>query len=457
MSFDPFGHLGEKFSCPCCGSVHELPVKKIVVEEGALGEVGAVARELELGKRVLIVADENTWKVAGKDLSGELAGNGFDVKNIFLPNDAYEGHPIADDVNSAFVAGKLGEIDFLVAVGGGTVIDVTKQAGFLKRKPLIVFPTAPSMNGIVSNIAALKINGVKTTSPIAPPVAAVCDLNVLCEAPSEMVASGFADLASKPTSFTDWRLSSKVKGDDYCSLPRETAKNYEAKCSKKAKEIGERRKSGIEILTLALINSGFSMTLAGSSAPASGGEHLLSHLWDMTARQNHRKTGWHGQQVGVATMIIAKLYEELLSCDESEFDLGALEKNYSSEENVRSSFSRVYGEKLAAEIMPHYSKKHMAWNEKKKELEPILEEWGAFTKEMKAYTEKWTSIQSKLSAVGSALNSRGLGLKKGEMENAFFYARFIRARYTVLDFASELGVLNGQNAKKILEETRVLE
>lgn len=461
--FDSFEHLGERFSCPCCGRLHEIPVKRVVVRAGAASELGEVARDLGLGSRVLIVADETTWGVAGKDLSVDLKAKGFDVKRALLPIDSFEGRPVATDLNGELVARKVVGVDFIVGVGGGTVLDVAKYAGFLKGKLHVAFPTAPSMNGIASNVMALKVHGVKTTNPVAPPVAVVCDLNVLCEAPAEMVASGFADLASKPTSFTDWKLCDNVKNCvscarhcKHCPLPRETSKNYEAKCAARAKEVGERTTSGIEALTLALLNSGFSMTLAGSSAPASGGEHLLSHLWDMTSKANGRRTGWHGQQVGVATIIVARLYEELLSRDGA-FDFSFLEDNYVSEESARAIFSRAYGSELAGEVMHFYSKKFLHWSDKKLELERLAKNWGAFKKDVSQYTENWKSIKQKLEAVGSAVNASGLGLKQGEVDRALRYSRFIRERYTVLDLASELGVLNVPTAKKILDETGVLE
>ncbi|MBI5159079.1 iron-containing alcohol dehydrogenase [Candidatus Micrarchaeota archaeon] len=439
-------------------------MKRVVVRSGALSDVGEVARDLSLGSRVLIVADETTWSVAGKSLSVDLKAKGFDVKRALLPVDSFEGRPVATDLNGELVARKVVGVDFLVGVGSGTVLDVTKYAGFLKGKRHVAFPTAPSMNGIASNVMALKVHGVKTTNPVAPPVAVVCDLNVLCEAPVEMVASGFADLMSKPTSFTDWKLCDAVRGCDACArhcklcpLPRETSKNYEAKCAASAKEVGERTTRGIELLTLALLNSGFSMTLAGSSAPASGGEHLLSHLWDMAAKSNGRRTGWHGQQVGVATIIVACLYEELLSRSVGEFDFSVLEDDYVSEESARAIFSRVYGSELASEVMHFYSKKFLDWSDKKVELERLVQNWDAFKKDISAYTEKWQSVREKLEAVGSAVNASGLGLKQGEVDHALRYSRFIRERYTVLDLASELGVLNVSTARKILDETGVLE
>lgn len=171
------------------------------------------------------------------------------------------------------------------------------------------------MNGYPSAISALTVESVKITDPCNPPVAIIADPLVLATAPAKMTGAGFGDLLSKNASTADWVAAHTLHGEYFCAFSAAVAEEAVNRCIDNAAAIRKNQPEGLTILSEALMRSGISMVIAGSSAPASGGKHLISHLWDMTAHWSGRTPALHGEQTAVTTLISLRLYEKLLALD----------------------------------------------------------------------------------------------------------------------------------------------
>ncbi len=202
---------------------------------------------------------------------------------------------IEDVVSSAFALPR--STDAIVAVGGGLAIDYAKYAGFLTDKPVIAVPTALSNDGFASPGASLRVGGKRTSCPARIPFGVVLDTAVIATSPPRFTYSGVGDLLSKYSAVHDWKLSYWETGEqvnDFAVLiALQSVQNLVNHPDKSIGDLGF-----LKLMAGALVMSGVSMEVSGSSRPASGSEHLISHAYDSLGR----RPAMHGLQVGLACM-----------------------------------------------------------------------------------------------------------------------------------------------------------
>ena len=236
--------------------------------------------------------------------------------DIRLLDDGPDGHihasvALVDELDAA----PSDAYDFYIAVGSGTVNDLTKALAHRRGRPYVVVATAASMNGYTSAIVALLENGLKTTRETTPPVAVFADPLVLVGAPRELTLAGLGDLVSKPYCGCDWKIASLVKGEYHCPMPDRLLSAPFERALDVFPKLADGDPAAVTLLFQLLLVSGLSMAVTGTSSPASGGEHLLSHYWDMTRLRDGLPTNLHGAQVGVGSMVIDELYSRILNVD----------------------------------------------------------------------------------------------------------------------------------------------
>jgi glycerol-1-phosphate dehydrogenase [NAD(P)+] len=428
------------FSMECsCGRTHFVDTKGIVLRRGALDDLVDWSRAIGRHQEICVVADRVTVELAGEQVRRLLEKDGNRVRMCIVPDGA-GARPHADMDNLALVDASLKGADFAVAVGAGTINDLAKLASFQRGIPYIIVATAPSMNGYTSAIAAIVRAGVKRTVECRQPFAVIADLDILCNAPRHLVAAGLGDLESKPTSTADFRLSGILRGTYYCKVPEEVVFAAEARAADAAEGLAHGDYASIAALSEALLLSGISMKLAGSSSPASGGEHLISHYWDMTAKGEGRVEGWHGAQVGVATIVTSALYERLRSVDPGEIDVDGLVAARPGEAEFRDSIARrhgFHGEQVAAEFFS----KHLREREYRAEIEHLKNRWEDMWEGLSDVLRPAARVRGILEVAGAPVNVRDLGLTADHLRRGYLAARDIRGRFTVLDLAADLCML----------------
>ena len=266
----------------------------VVTGPGVLEQLPAVIAELDLPERGLIVCDSNTLKIAGRQVNEYLEIGGHQMKKIVI-----EG---ANSQELLRVEDALDGIDFLVGVGGGRPIDLAKQAGFNKNIPFVSIPTAASHDGFGSARSSIRQAGRKTSMQAIPPIAVVADTTIISRAPSRLLAAGVGDIVSNQTAVLDWRLDGqKADYSEYAAaLSEMAAKLVEDGIEKVASGTEE----GVRLVVKALISSGVAMSIAGTSRPASGGEHKFSHWLDA----NSDNPALHGEQCGLGSIVTMYLH-----------------------------------------------------------------------------------------------------------------------------------------------------
>lgn len=308
----PIGEMpGTAFDC-ACGQRHSFPVRHVAIRQGALEALPDIAAPFKAGK-LLAVFDSNTYPVAGERAVALLREQGFAVKellfrcggDVLLPDEATLGRIlIAIDP----------EVTLVIAIGAGVINDAVKYVTSRCGLPYVVVATAPSMDGYVSYGAPIICEGYKQSPQAHLTYGLVGDTAVLQTAPQDLIQAGYGDVVGKITALADWDLAVKVKGEHTCATCVALVRQALDKCFAAAEGLSSRQPAALEALMEALTVTGVAMALIGFSRPASGAEHLLSHYWEMAYIAQGRNPIHHGLQVGVATVIIARFFEELADC-----------------------------------------------------------------------------------------------------------------------------------------------
>lgn len=288
-----------------------LDLDRIEIKAGALQEAAAYLQQKEY-RKVLIAADRITYEAAGKRLEQLVEAAGVAViSEEIKPNG--QGDVIADEVSliQLMLAVQKQGAQCVIAVGGGTIHDITRYAAYAAGIPFVSVPTAPSVDGFNSKGAPIIVRGEKITIPAIGPDALFADLDILVRAPQPLVAAGFGDMLGKFTSLFDWKFGAWTAGEPYMEQIAAITEAALHHCVKHAGLIARREEEGIRVLMGALVESGLAMLLFGKSHPASGAEHHLSHYWEMDYIRTGRRQLLHGAKVGVACMEISKLYHAI--------------------------------------------------------------------------------------------------------------------------------------------------
>lgn len=297
-----------EFDCSC-GRHHTFPVHDISIRKGAIADLPKIAEPFKDGT-VVAVFDSNTYPVAGKQAVELLKGAGFNVhevlfetgKDILIPDERTVGRIILECPL---------DTSLIVAVGSGSINDSVKYVTSRMRIPYIVVGTAPSMDGYVSDGAPVIIQGRKYSPQAHLTYGLVGDTDILATAPQDLIQAGFGDVVGKITALTDWDLSVKVNGEYRCDTCVTLVQRALDKCFASSDRLPGRDPEALGDLMEALTMTGVAMALINISRPASGTEHLFSHFWEMDSIARGENPHHHGLQVGVATPVVARIYEML--------------------------------------------------------------------------------------------------------------------------------------------------
>ncbi len=272
--------------------------RNVVVGHGARSSVVDVVDDLHLQGQPLFVTSPTPREVAAEPIAADFEATGIDPAIVSVESATF------DAVETVIEAAEAEEAAYLVGVGGGKAIDIAKMASDHLGIGFLSVPTAASHDGIVSNRGSVPDGNSRHSVAAEPPLAVIADTEILAKAPWELTTAGCADIISNYTAVMDWRLAHRLKNVEYSE--------YAAALSEMTAEIlvdnAEMVRPGLEesawVVTKALVSSGVAMSIAGSSRPASGAEHLFSHQLDRLAPG----TALHGHQVGVGSIIAAYLH-----------------------------------------------------------------------------------------------------------------------------------------------------
>ena len=406
----------------------------------AVRETGGVFRAQFPGARAVIVADRCTHVIAGKIVEDALRDAGVVMLPAFVFNDPalYAEFGFVEQLEAA-----LRQHDAIpVAVGSGTINDLTKLAAHRTDRPYMCVATAASMDGYTAFGASITFRGAKQTFNCPAPRAVVADIDIIRRAPPEMTASGYADLAAKITAGADWIVADALGAEVIDARAWTVVQGglRDALADPAGARAG--RESAVLPLVEGLMLGGFAMQWAKSSRPASGAEHQFSHLWDMEHHTFHGATPSHGFKVGVATLAVTAFYEALLQQPLGELDIEACVARWPAAEAAVATARALFAhDDFASTAVEETRAKHATPQQLRAQLERLSASWPDLKARLQAQLVAHAELKRRLQAVGAPTEPEEIGITRERLRRSFERAQHIRRRFTVLDLAVRTGML----------------
>lgn len=411
------------------------------VGAGTLREVAAVFRAHFPGSAAVLVADQNTFAVAGAAVEAALRASGLTVLEPFVYRDPdlYAEFAFVEQLEAALRPHSA----IPIAVGAGTINDLVKLAAHQTGRAYMCVATAASMDGYTAFGASITFRGAKQTFHCPAPRAVVADTDVICHAPPAMTASGYADLLAKITAGADWIVADALGAEPID--PRAWTIVQGGLHAALADPAGARTGNPGAIVPLVegLMLGGFAMQWTKSSRPASGAEHQFSHLWDMEGHEHNGVAPSHGFKVGVATLAITAFYEALLRRPVEQLDVAhacaGWPERAEMEAIVRQQFGR---DEFLDTALQETLVKHVSREELRTQLERLRAGWPALRERLQVQLIPHVELKQRLQAVGAPTEPEEIGITRARLRQTFVRAQFIRRRFTVLDLALRAGCLD---------------
>jgi len=374
-------------------------------------------------KKILFVSDEEIWQNCARFFAPNFLEN-F-AKKLILTK------PKPDEKNLKKIAAAAKNCDLILALGSGTINDLCKFVSAQNNIPYAIFASAPSMNGYLSKNASISILGHKKTLPATLPIAVFCNLKILAHAPLKLIKAGIGDSLCFYSCWFDWYLSHQILGSKFDPKPFEMLREKMEFLLQNFAKFSLRDEEFLKLLIKILMLSGQGMTIAGGSYPASQSEHLIAHTIEMKHPKIAAKN-LHGATIAVATLTTAFLQKKLL---ETGFDKLGMTLNkkaaasfFNCETDFQKQIKKFFGKKIGEECVAEFAQKTSAIKATKK---PNLQK-------LKKDLQKIHLDESRLKEIFSHFkiktSPKSLGLSNQQYQACVAHAKFIRNRFTVLDF-----------------------
>ena len=329
----------KKYNGKCsCQKEHFMTTELCVIESGCMSQFDCYAEKCGLTGVSVAVYDENTYNAEG------LIRPKCDYE-VILP--AQNLH--ANEHGVSLLLERLPEnCDYMVAIGSGTVHDITRYCAYEKKIPFVSCPTAASVDGFCSSVAAMTWHGYKKTFTAVSPTLVIADTDVIAKAPFFLTCSGFGDMIGKYISLFEWKMANVLSGEYFCEKIYGMTMEATNAVMESAEGIKAGDKTSYEKLIYGLLISGLAMQLLGTSRCASGAEHHISHIIEMEPEGLAVSSdALHGEKVGVGTLACVTEYKRIAESNPSFREYPSI-----SEEYIRKTF----GERLSDSIIKENEK-----------------------------------------------------------------------------------------------------
>lgn len=387
-----------------------------------------------------IVADIHTFEAAGRDVREAFRAAGAELVDPFV---------FGPDVHAEFgdverLEEALREHDAVpVAVGSGTINDLTKLASHRLGRPYMAVATAASMDGYTAFGASITRHGSKQTFDCPAPRAVVADLEVIAAAPSPMNAWGYADLLAKNVAGADWILADALGVEPIDPGVWETVHGSLKAWVADPSGVARNDPAALANLIDGLMMSGFAMQAHKTSRPASGADHQFSHLWDMQDHTHDGVAPSHGFKVAVGTLASTALHEFLLGQGVEALDVDLAVASWPEFDRVEARILELFGPgALAEKAIEETRAKHPAPDELRDQLVSLRAVWPELRRRLAAHLIPFEDVRERLRAVGGPTGPEGVGISRDRLHVAFDQAYYIRRRFTILDVVRRCGLFD---------------
>lgn len=420
-----------------CGKIHRNPVDKVVTGKGAVDELPQILEKRKI-KKAFILADVNTYKVAGKKVIKLLESANVEYFKYIFKEEHLE--PDEKAVGSALMHFNK-SCGAIIAIGSGVINDIGKILANISDKFYIIVATAPSMDGYASDLSSMVMGGAKVSLGSKCPNIIIGDSEILKTAPDNMLRAGMGDMLAKYISIAEWRIANIVTGEYYCEEVAELIREALKCCVENAESLLKREEDAILAVFEGLLKGGIAMSYAGVSRPASGVEHYLSHIWDMRGLAFGTPVDLHGIQCAIGTYISAGIYEKIKNIvpDKNkalkyvkEFDFGGWS----------GKLRAFVGEGAENMIALEAKEKKYDLDKHKERIDIIIENWEKIIEVVNEEIPSVLELENIFNTIGLAKSPEEIGISDEVIPMTFKATKDIRDKYVLSRLAWDLGVID---------------
>ena len=426
-------YLDTHFTCDC-GKEHYASLKTVSIGKDALETIPQIVNDLGF-KSLYLISDAITYDIAGKRTMEILEAAGIKAKMVTLTHTGFDEATVGELViNMPF------DCDVVIAVGTGSINDMTRFFSHRMGRPFFTVATAAPMDGFASSIAAINVNNLKTTYDAQTPVAIIGDTEILKGAPYRMIAAGLGDLLGKYTCLCDWKIAKLINDEHYCTTLVELVENCIQGVLADADKAASRDPEVLGNIMEGLVLTGVAMSLYGNSRPASGCEHHMSHYWEMMFEQAGKRAVPHGTQVSVGTVLILKLVEALKAMD---IDFNAAREAAKAYDQAawEEAIHAAYGPAAPGVIEMEAKAKKNETNARLARIDSMEQNWDGILALLNELPSSET-VMDLLRSLNSPCTPAEIEVDEAMLKNTFLYCKEVRARYTILQMVWDLGLLD---------------
>ncbi len=422
-----------------CGCEHASATQDIYVGSGLADKLPQYIAARSLGTHCVLVADNNTYEVAGRRVAQILKSAGLSVIECVIVREG-KMEPDERAVGEVLLSIQP-ETQFLVAVGSGSITDTTRVNAARTGLPFVSVGTAPSMDGYTSVVAPLTFKGLKIHRHGPCPEIIVCDTEILKTAPLPMVQAGVGDVLGKYIAKCDWKIGNIINDEPYCFVCGEIVTDAIEKLLANIDEIRERTEKGIQILIEALLLAGITIMIVGHTRAVASVEHNVAHYWEMMQMLRGKEAPSHGASVGVATLLVWPMFMRFADEDLSTLDLDAIREKAITREARVAWMEYAYGEANGRAIMEENEGDFLTWQEQERRIrraQERLTEIKAAIDEMPRYEDVLLAMQR----LGAMTTAAECGVDDALLNLSMHCAKDYRTRYTLFKLLDECGLLD---------------
>ena len=393
-----------------CSLHHQTAIRDIQIGSGLVHHVGEILQKNQFPKNLLLVADQNTLQAADGILESL---DGFSVSIHLFDNLRVAKMEHVDEIAALIADTDVG----ILSVGTGSVNDPCRLAAAKCHKKLCIFATAPSMDGFASYSSPIVANGFKASYPAKSPEVIIGDTNILASAPVALKSAGFGDMIAKYVGLVDWQISHLLTGEIYCEKVAALTRDAVDELMRMADKVTQNDEHTAGKIFEALLKTGIGMSFMQNSRPASGSEHIVSHLIECIELQDGIIPNLHGDDVGVATLEMLRYYEALaaLPAIHAKKECVDWEEIYRFYGPMREDVEKLnHPHNIVDEVSP------AVLEEKWSEIVQIIQS-------VPSYEECYAAMKK----AGCKLTVADIGKDRELFDNCFRYSPYMRKRLTL--------------------------
>ncbi len=397
----------------------------------------------------VIISDGGPYRTPAGPVVDRLAERLGDCPVIQLGT----GTVRADEETVERAVAEVGHNRLVVSVGAGTLTDIAKVTAQRTGSRHVAVQTACSVNGFIADRSVLVIAGAKRTVVSRWPDQLIADSDILTSAPVRLNLAGVGDLSTVPNAVAEWQLAAGLgHGPGYDAAVVEPVLAAMPALPSLARAAHDAEPDGLADLARLLAGSGLSMGIVGSTAPASGSEHAVSHLLEMALTQRQEAGAPHGMQVTVATRLALRVWQLVDRTIRSASSRVRVPEESTSRDAVELAFAEL-GAKTVEECWTAYSAKRTWLLEHQAAIEATVTDWDAFTKTLALPTPEQFDEVSHASGLPTRAEDLGIGYDERLLFWALRNSHLLRERISIVDLADALGVWSDDTAQSIITES----